>query len=257
MSQDSISTSGELHRQILDFCRHAAGSAQITAISMFDNCSMGISSLKATLEVVLVIRDFQPRLISYVKVVDGRNIIVVAVDQWIFERDVERGFLGESLASTLIFPHVALDGRDYLHTQEILLKKRLILELIENLVLSFPELSYRIYIKPQYFMYEAMLNRVRVFPPLAYGISNFMNGVTLNDEVDSVLQGYKEALEQLEKEKKISLSEGYAMIPKQTSSGKQKAKSSFYKHFKKCTKNHIHFIVRSFPAIIELFFAEH
>ena len=45
---------------------------------------------------------------SYVKVVDGRNIIVVAVDQWIFERDVERGFLGEALAGTLIFPHTAL-----------------------------------------------------------------------------------------------------------------------------------------------------
>jgi Kae1-associated kinase Bud32 len=151
---------------------------------------------------------------SYVKVLDERNIVVSAVDQWIFERDVERGFLGEALAGTLIFPYIALNGRDYLHVQEIMLKKRLILELLENLVLSFPELSYRIHVKPQYFMYEVMLNRVRVFPPLAYGASNFMRGNAHKKEIDPVLQGYMEALEQLEKEKKVVLSEGYVMIPR-------------------------------------------
>ena len=93
---------------------------------------------------------------SHMKVVNDRNIIVVAVDQWVFERDVDRGFLGEALASTLIFPHVAVAGEDYLLAQEVMLKKRLIRELLENLVLDFPELSDRIRIKPEYFMYEVM-----------------------------------------------------------------------------------------------------
>ena len=253
LSQDSINTSGELHRQILDFCRHIAGSAQITAISLFDNCSMGILNLKATLEIVLVIHDFQPRLMSYVRVVDGRNIIVVAVDQWIFERDTERGFLGEALAGTLIFPHIALDGRDYLHTQEILLKKRLILELLENLVLSFPELSYRIYIKPQYFMYEVMLNRVRVFPPLAYSISNFMHESTLNEEVKSVLHGYIEALEQLEKEKKIILSEGYVMIPKKLVVESKNPKVRFANISKNAPRTLFASLFGIFPQLLNFF----
>jgi tRNA A-37 threonylcarbamoyl transferase component Bud32 len=175
---------------------------------------MNPPNLKATMEIVLVIRDFQPRLMNYVKVVGGRNVIVFAVDKWVFERDVERGFLGEALAGTLIFPFIALSDEDYLDAQEVLLKKRLILEMLENLVLSFPELSYHIHIKPQYFMYEATLNRVRVFPPIAYGISNLLHGYSHKKEADSVLSGYMEALEQLEKEKKIILSDGYVMIPK-------------------------------------------
>ncbi|MCJ7560751.1 hypothetical protein MUO79_09100, partial [Candidatus Bathyarchaeota archaeon] len=68
MNQDSIGTSNELYNQIHDFCRHIAGPAQITAISLFDNYSMGMSSIKAPLEIVLVIHDFQPRLMSYVKI---------------------------------------------------------------------------------------------------------------------------------------------------------------------------------------------
>jgi tRNA A-37 threonylcarbamoyl transferase component Bud32 len=227
LSKDSLNASSKLDRQILDFCRHIAASSQIIATSLLDNGSVGISDVKATLEIVLVLRDFQPRLMSYVKVMDGRNIIVFAVDHWIFERDIERGFLGEALAGTLIFPHVALNGRNYLHAQEIVLKKRLILELLENLVLSFPEFSYRIQIKPQYFMYEIMLNRVRVFPPLAYGISNFFHGNLRKKEIDSVLFGYMEALEQLEKEKKIILSEGFVMIPKELVVESKKPKVRF------------------------------
>ena len=253
LSKDLHNTSGELHRQILDFCRRIARSAQITAISLLGNYPMGTSSVKATMEIVLVIRDFQPRLMSYVKVLDGRNIIVSAVDQWIFERDIERGFLGEALAGTLIFPYTALNGKDYLHAQEIILKKRLILESLENLILSFPELSYRIHIKPPYFMYEVMLNRVRVFPPLAYGTSSFMDGNTHKKEIASVLCGYMEALEQLEKEKKITLSEGYVMIPKKLVAESKNPKVRFTNISKSAPRTLFTSLFSVFPQLLNFF----
>ncbi len=214
MSKSTSSVNDDLHRQIQDFCSHAAGSAQITAIILLDNNPATTSNAKTMLEVVAVIRDFQPRLLSYMKIIDSRSIIIFAVDQWVFDRDIDRGFLGEALAGTLLFPYSALEGKEYLHTKEILLKKRLILELLANLVLTFPELSYLIRVKPQYFMYETLLNRARVFPPVAYGFPSFMYGKLHKKDVDSVLCGYMEALEQLEKEKKIILSDGYVLIPK-------------------------------------------
>ena len=78
LNQDFSGPSGELHQQVLEFCRHIAGSAQITAISLLDNSSTGTASVKATLETVLVIRDFQPRLMSYVKIVGGRSMLFFA-----------------------------------------------------------------------------------------------------------------------------------------------------------------------------------
>jgi len=253
LTQDFSSTSNELHNQILKFCRHIAGSAQITAISQLGNYSMGISSVKATSEIVLVIRDFQPRLMSYVKIIDGRSLIFFAVDQWIFERDADRGFLGEALAGTLIFPHTALCGKEYLHTQEILLKKRLILELLENLVLSFPELSYRLHIKPQYFMYEVMLNRVRIFPPLAYGISKFMNGDSSAEEVELVFHGYMEALKQLEKEKKIILSQGDVMLPKKFVVESQNPKVRLTNISKNAPRTLFTSLFAAFPQLLNFF----
>ena len=253
LKQDSSSTSDELRNQIFEFCRHIAGSAQVTAISLLGNYPMVPSNAKATSEIVVVIRNFQPRLMSYVKIVGGKNIVFFAVDQWVFERDVDRGFLGEALAGTLIFPHTVLCGERYLHAQEIQLKKRLSLELLENLVLSFPELSYRLHIKPQYFMYEVILNRVKIFPPLAYGLSNFMNGAAPKKEVELVLQGYMEALKQLEKEKKILLSDGYVIIPKKFVAESQNPKVRFTNISKNAPRTLFTSLFAAFPQLLNFF----
>ena len=133
---------------------------------MLDNLLINKNNSANPIELILIIKDFQPRISTNIRLFEQRNITIFVADQWIFERDVERSFLGEALASTLIFPYSPILGQDFLYQQEILLKKRLILEQLENLVQTYPELSTHIKIKPEYFMYEAMLNRVRIFPPL-------------------------------------------------------------------------------------------
>src|SRR4030066_277988 len=63
-------------------------------------------------------------------------------------------------------------------------------------------------------MYEVMLNRVRVFPPLAYGASSLMRDTASKKEASPVLDGYVEALRQLAKEKRIVFDDDYIMISK-------------------------------------------
>jgi len=252
LNQDSNSPIDKLHLKILEFCRHIAGSAQLTALSSIDNYPKRTNK-KAALETVAVIHDFQPRLLSYVKIIDGINIIFFAVDQWVFERDIERSFLGEALAGTLIFPHTALLGKEYLHKQEVLLKKRLILELLENLVLNFPELSEQLHIKPKYFMYEVMLNRVRIFPPLTYGISNFMNDTAPKKEIEKVFRGYTEALKQLEREKKIIISDNYVMIPEKIVVESKNPKVRLTNISKNAPRTLFTSVLAAFPQLLNFF----
>ena len=212
MKQISKLTNDELNNQIMEFCRRVAGSASITAVAQVDKYSRTAANDRAVIEIMLVLRDFQPRVMSYVRTLSERTVFVFAVDQWIFERDIERGFLGEALASKLVFPYFAINGEGYLHKQEVALKKRLILELLENLTINFPELANRMQIRPQYFLYEVLLNRIRVFPLLAYDASNVIAGLTINEAQS--LDSYKEALSQLEAEGKIYFFNGYVKISK-------------------------------------------
>ncbi len=204
------STAFELTNQILEFCRHIAGSSKIAAIFLADNYSTNHSSKQSIHEIILVIHDFQPRMMRYFKKINNKRIFIFAVDQWIFERDVDRGFLGEAIASKLIFPYLAFQGIDYLYEKEVLLKKRLILELLENLVVNFPELAQSIQIKPQYFMYEVFSNRIRVFPLIAYDLQKLTSCLVINEE--EALKGYNQALKQLGEEEKIKFINGYVTI---------------------------------------------
>lgn len=240
----------KLAKEILNFCRHIAGSCKVTAICICGDYALGFSDTKAPVEVLLVIEGFQPKLMSYVKVFDRRAIVVSAVDSWIFERDVDRGFLGEALAGGLIFPYIAQVNSEYLHNQEVKLKKRLILELLENLVLGFPELSYEICIKPEYFMYEAMLSRARLFPPMFYGLLNFMREDVKKKNVEHTLQGYLEALKELEAEGMINFSDGYIKISKKFAEYTKGRKMRFINLFKTAQRTLFTSLIGIFPKTL-------
>jgi tRNA A-37 threonylcarbamoyl transferase component Bud32 len=211
MQLDLSETFG-LSSQTVEFCKHLAGSSEIAAIALIDNYSAKKLNERNIYEVMLVIRDFQPRMMTYLKIVNNKPIFVFAVDQWIFERDIQRGFLGEAIASKLIFPYLPLQGLNYLQEREVELKKRLILELLENLVVNFPELANRILIKPHYFMYEVFYNRIRVFPLIAYDLVDLTSWLQQN-EVQAIT-GYNRALKLLEAEEKINASNGFVSISK-------------------------------------------
>jgi tRNA A-37 threonylcarbamoyl transferase component Bud32 len=250
VAQHSEQLSAKLSEQILNFCSHVAGSCKMTAVCIVGDCGLGFFNNKAIVEVLLIIRDFPPRLMNYVNVFDGRNVIVVAVDNWIFERDVDRGFLGEALACRLIFPYIILTNEDYLHVQEVKLKKRLILELLENLVLDFPELSYEIQIKPAYFMYETMLSRARLYPPMIYNLSNFMQNTFKKENTEHALQSYSEALKELEKEGIISSSNDYVKISKEFAEDIEKRKSRFINLFKTAQRTLFTHLLGIFPKTL-------
>ncbi|MGB9756291.1 MAG: AarF/UbiB family protein [Candidatus Bathyarchaeales archaeon] len=204
-----------LFGEILDFCRHVVDADKIIAACVCGDYALGFSTSKGLVEVLLIVRSFQPKLMNYFKVFEERSVIVLVVDQGVFEMDAERGFLGEAFASELLFPYIALVNEDYLRFQEVKLKKRLILELLENLVLAYPELSYEFYIKPEYFLYETILSRARLFPPMLYSVFSFMRKDIKKKNVENSLKGYLEALKALEGENVINFSNGYVKICKE------------------------------------------
>jgi tRNA A-37 threonylcarbamoyl transferase component Bud32 len=253
VNQQATKAGNGLQQQILDFCKHIAGPSKIVAVCQSDDYTLEAPSAKATIEVIVVLQNFPTRLMSYGRFIEGRNVIFFAVDQWVFERDVERGTLGEALASLLIFPYTELTNGAYLHEQEIALKKRLILELLENMVLSYPELSYTIRFQPEYFMYEVMLNRVRVFPPLANGAAYFLCGEANQDKVKMVLDGYKEALNQLEKQGIIYCKDNFIMLSEQFIAASNNPKTRVTNTIKNAPRAVFSSLFNIFPQLLNFF----
>jgi tRNA A-37 threonylcarbamoyl transferase component Bud32 len=233
---------------ILRFCRYVAGSCEITAVCIIGDPTSAFKA-KTVSQALLIIRDFKPRLLTYLDVFENKSFIIFAVDQWVFERDIDRGFLGEALAGGLIFPYMPVVGDAYLYAQEVQLKKRLIREILENLVLDFPELSYNMHIKPEYFLYEALLARTRLFPLMMPDLIEFMHKDRKTANVGCIAPGYLEALKELEKEKILSFSNGFIKISTEFIDKVKNRKIRFVNLFRTAQKALFNSLLGTFPKI--------
>lgn len=214
--------------------------------------ALGLSILKTPVEVLLIVERLQPGVMNYIKFFDGKAVIIYAVDKWVFERDVDWGFLGEAFAVQLIFPYIPLKNEAYLKTEEVKLKKRLIIEILQNLVLDFPQLSYELRIRPEYFVYEAMLSRARLFPPMFYTLLNFLREDSRDKNLKCAMNGYVCALEGLEKEKVVERADGCFKICAEFVDGVKSQRIRFVNLFKSAQKALFMSLLGTFPKIFKI-----
>jgi len=192
---------------ILALCRSVAGNRAIVAACLYGPMVSGYGDDGCNLDILLILRGFGSRIRTYQKKTGARNALVLVVDQGAFQRDVSAGWLGEIAADKLLIPYEPLINGEYLWRQEVALKKRVVWELLEGLILEFPELSHELAIRQEYFMYEDQMKRAKLFPLVAYRFLNLFQKGIRQRNVEVIMNGYRKALEELSEEKWITLSD--------------------------------------------------
>jgi len=208
----TIQLNESLKECILELCRNIAGSRQIAAACLYGPWVCGYADEKTDINVLLILESFTLRVNTYSESVDDFNVSILTVNRLDFERDARGGWLGEFFSEKVTGPYEPLKNRNYLRLKEVETKKRTVLELLENLILEFPESSHEFLIKKEYFMYEVMMRRARLFPSLTYSFLNMSKKNVRRKNMEAVMDGYVEALDELEKEKTVFRSDGYIKI---------------------------------------------
>ena len=194
---------------VLDICKGIAGSRKAVAACSFGPWACGYADAKSDVHVLLLLSSYRERLRYHVESLKEFDVSTLAVDRGFFERDVRRGLLGEFVAEKVTFPFEPLINKEYLRRQEVKVKRRIVWELLDNLVLEFPELSQELLIKAEYFMYETIRRRAKLFPPITYSFLNMFRGDLRRRNTDVIMEGYLEAIDQLAEENWIAFSDGY------------------------------------------------
>jgi tRNA A-37 threonylcarbamoyl transferase component Bud32 len=231
-----------LKENALGLSKRVAGSNQIVAACFYGPWARGYADEKSDVHVLLVLDNFRPKLMSYIKSLNGIKAFVLAVDRGALERDVEHGLLGEFVAEKITFPYEHLINEEYLRRKEVKAKKRIVWELLENIVLEFPELSRELLIQTEYFMYEIMKRRAQLFPPITHSFLNMLRKGVKRKNVEKIMNGYLEALNELAREKQVTFSNGYIKITNNlidTIRGKKLRLPLFLKSFQRAALLHI------------------
>lgn len=204
----------DLKTSVSKICMDIAASheSRVTAASFYGPWVCGYGDEKSDLHVLLVLHSYRPRLRAYHKTLKEVGVFILAVDQRAFERDVKGGWLGEFVAEKLTIPYEPLVNEEYLQSHEVKVKRRIVSELLENIILEFPELSHELHIHPEYFMHEAIMRRARLFQPIIYSFLNMLREDLKRKNVESIMNGYLKALDKLKGEKQVKFSNGYVRI---------------------------------------------
>jgi len=131
--------SSRYKKRVLKLCEDISDGHGIIAACLYGPRVYGYTDDKLDINVLLVLREYRPRITGCYQPLHGAFILVT--DQDAFEKDVKDGWLGEIVANTIITPFEPLINGMYLRRQESKLKRRIVCELLRNLVTGFQEIS--------------------------------------------------------------------------------------------------------------------
>jgi len=173
---------------------------------------VGMNGTKGRIDVTVILKS-PTRKLSYVReAINDRVVSILVADHRTFEMDVESDWLGGILTESLLFPYEPLINEALLRHYEIKIKMRMISEIIDNLILEYPEISREMLIKPEYFMWETMARKISLYPPSICRLLDPKRGIISREIQESIMPGFLKALERLERNHVISISNGYVKI---------------------------------------------
>ena len=236
----------KLKKNLLDLCRVIAGSRKITSVCLYGPWVCGYADEKTDINVLMILEQFTLRLNTYFEKLDDFNVSILTINYSDFERDINKSWLGEFFAEKLTVPYEPLLNENYLRLNEIKIKKRITLELLQKLTLEFPESSHEFLIKQEYFIFENMRRRAKVFPPITYSYLNMLQENLRRNNIKSIMDGYLEAFKELENDNVILHSEGYIKIAREHINSVKKRKLKLPLFFKSIQR-------RALPPLVSVF----
>ncbi len=204
--------SEEFGQAALNSCKEIAGSRELVAACLTGPRVCGYGNEENVTNVLLVISGFRPALRSYRTSIDDIAALTLTVEKSAFEKDITAGWLGEFAAEKVMVPYIPLQNEEYLSHQEVTLKKRIVWELLENIILGFPESSHELIIRPEYFLYETIKQRAKLFPLITFRFLNMLRDDVKERNVKRMMQGFFQALEEMAAEKWIEHSDDHVKI---------------------------------------------
>ena len=171
----------------------------------------GYAKQDSDYDVLVVLEHYKPA-VRYKYLQDDVTVSALLVDAEALLQDAKRAKLGEFVVGRLLNIYDPIDGAEYLQKIEVTYKKRVILEALRELALTYGELSTILLIKPEYFLFAKLKKRAAIYPPAHYSYIKTYSGPYARRNIEATLKGFKEALKEIEEEGLINLIDDIARV---------------------------------------------
>jgi tRNA A-37 threonylcarbamoyl transferase component Bud32 len=146
---------------------------------------------------IVVVDKLRPRAKYVYGDLEGKEYSALLVDEEALIKDASEASLGEFVAGRLLNTYQALEGAELLRNVEDILKRRVVLEAIEELLDRYDAFAQQMLIPPSYFLFGKLKKRAFVYPPVIYSYAKTYGGHLKEGNVASSLVGFERVIKEL------------------------------------------------------------
>jgi len=204
--------SNEINEKLLSVANEIAQSCATTAACLYGSRIGGYAREDSDYDCLLILENYRDAVRYHYRRLDSINAALLAVDKELFEIDVEKGGLGDFVAGRLLSPYLPIENHQYLEAAELKVKRRVVEEEIEDLVLEYGELARGLEIRPEYFPLSRMKKRAKVYPPIRYSYVNLFRDDLREKNMRTILERYDDAVDVLTESKVVRRKNGSVVL---------------------------------------------
>ena len=182
-------------------------SSSILSCCAYGSKISGYARADSDYDILLVLEEYKD-LIKYVYMHNDNRIdaSILIVDANALLKDAERAMLGEFVIGRLLNPYEPLYNIDYLNKAEMIYKRRVILEELNELIHINPlALAGELLIPVEYFLFSKLKKRAKIYPHAVYSYIKTYTGSNAARNIALSKRGFIDALKELEEEGIIEL----------------------------------------------------
>lgn len=184
---------------------------KVVSICLYGSRVAGYAKPDSDYDVLIVLEDYKPT-VRYRYLQGEVPVSALLVDAEALREDAERAKLGEFVVGRFLNIYEPVRGAEYLRSIEVTYKKRVVLEALRDLALTYGELSSILLIPPEYFLFDKLKKRATIYPPAHYSYVKTYSGPYADRNLEATLKGFREALKEIEKQGLIKLVDGKVRV---------------------------------------------
>ncbi len=209
MSENKID--GEVHRLkekekslIIEALEEITKGKEISAICAYGSRVAGYAKEGSDYDVIVVLKNYKPKIrYSYIR--KEIDLAALIVDSKSLIKDAEVASLGEFVAGRLLNVYEVLLGREFIKDVEIKLKRRVTLEILNEVALTYGHLSTEFIIPIKYLLFEKLKKRASLYPVALYSYVKTYTDALGKENLSATLRGFLASLREMESYGWISL----------------------------------------------------
>lgn len=182
--------------------RYISKDHETQAVLAYGSQVAGYATVDSDYDLIVVLQPFRQR-VRYYYLNREAECSVLVVDPKSFENDCGKSTLGEFVSGRLLNPYYAIQGAAYVSEQEIVFKKRVILEGLADACAEYGEFVSQVTFPLSYFLFQKLRKRAAIYPPVVYSYSMTYGNELLLENLDQSMKGFRPAAEMLDTEGKL------------------------------------------------------